>query len=126
MDNRRFKRYFLDVPIEVQGIDLKGNTFTDETITLNISGSGAYFVTSYEYDPKQVVTVTIHLATPLGDNIKAGEYTMKAKITRMAHEVRDASGHLKKQEIAICFDGILGYTKVSDPWSENMERWNLR
>ncbi len=126
MDNRRLKRYFLDVPIEVQGIDPKGDTFTDETITMNISGSGACFVSNHEYDPKQTVTVTIHLSMPLGDEVKAGEYTIKAKIIRFDKVVRDTIGKLKKQWVAIGFNGILGITTGNHPWDDHMNRWNLR
>ncbi len=118
MDNRRHNRVNIDVPIIVQGTDLQGKEFEEETFTLNISASGAYFVSTHEYNKLKIVTVTIHLIYPLGDIVKPGDYTSKAKIIRLDHVVKAEDGKLKKQNVAIQFMGILGVNTSRDVWAD--------
>ena len=118
MENRRYKRMKIDVPIHVEGIDLEGNTVREETFAINISGTGAYFVSSQDYNSHKKVTVTVHLVYPLGQDVPAGTWQAKANIVRFDHVFREPSGKLKKQSVAVNFDYVLASTPAPNPWKD--------
>ena len=116
MEKRRYKRIVLDVPIHIQGMDVHGNPVKEETYTINISATGAYFISTKEYDQNKKLTVTIHLAYPLGNDVPAGTYETKALIVRVDNVVWNEKGELKKQNVAINYDYLLGSTPSPNPW----------
>jgi hypothetical protein len=118
VENRRYKRINIDVPIHVEGIDLEGNTVREETFAINISGTGVLFVSTRDYNSHKKLTVTVRLIYPLGKDVPAGTWQAKANIVRFDNVIREPSGKLKKQNVAVNFDYLLASTPSPNPWKD--------
>lgn len=116
MEHRRYKRLHLDAPIIIQGTDLQGNPFEEDTFTMDISAAGARFVSTHEYDKNKTVMVKVHLAYPLNDIVNPGDWVSRARIARIDNVLRAEDGKVKKQNIAVQFVGILGTNLHQDAW----------
>ena len=118
-DRRRFKRYYLDVQIWVQGMDHHGNLVEEETFTLDISKGGAAFISTQEYDIKKPLFVKVNLIHPLGEDVKDGDWTITGRIVRVQDTVRNPGGILKIQRMALNFNGLLGEdSPKTDAWTQ--------
>jgi hypothetical protein len=67
LDRRRAKRLFLNFPIEISGVDGKGEPFVERTKTEDISDTGCRLVTTIPFKSDDVVD--IRLAPPPGTRL---------------------------------------------------------
>ena len=77
-EKRKFKRYLMEVALEVSGEDAAGNRYKDKAVLMNVSGEGAMFTTglSDKYFLDQLLELTICL--PGTDDVNA---RMRGKAT---------------------------------------------
>ena len=119
MERRKAKRFMLDVPVQIKGIDLQGNPIGEETFAMNISASGMYFISTREYDKNEELTISFTLPYPIGNyNINPGKYSLKCQITRIDQIAETPSGQLKKENIAIQFGYTIGVVHSENPWAD--------
>lgn len=77
-ERRMFKRYAMEVALEVSGEDAAGNRYKDKAALMNVSGEGAMFITGLagKYFLDQPLELTICL--PGTDDVNA---RMRGKAT---------------------------------------------
>jgi len=70
-EKRAFKRYLMEVALEVSGEDAAGNRYKDKAVLINVSGEGAMFTTglSGKYFLDQSLELTLYL--PGTDDVNA-------------------------------------------------------
>lgn len=70
-ERRAFKRYLMEVALEVAGEDAAGNRYKDKAVLMNVSGDSAMFITglSGKYFLDQSLELTIYL--PGTDDVNA-------------------------------------------------------
>ena len=116
-ERRRCQRYKLDIPIHVVGKDLQGNPIEEDTFTIDISLTGLYFLSFCDFHTESELVIIVQLKYPIGNQIPAGTWETKGRIVRVDHVVKDNSGKLKSQKIAVNFNRVIGSSPADDNWN---------
>ena len=119
-NQRRYQRYRVAVPINVQGTDIQGNIIEEETFTNDLSACGANLLSTREYDKEKKLNLTIYLSYPLGNQVQSGKWKVDAQIVRTTPYNYTDKGKLKSQGIAVNFLEFLGIpvTSNTNPWKD--------
>lgn len=111
-DRREFRRFSIEFETDITATDIKGKTFHDRTVLLNVSGSGANFLTQLteSYYGGQLLEMVIYF--PGTKDVKA---CMKADATVVRIDAVDSlqpGGERPQKRIALAFDSQLHFERL--------------
>lgn len=118
-DQREFKRFQVELSLDVSGENTKGEKFTENAILENISGGGAQFMSRQadKYYPGQSLEITIYL--PGTVEVKA---CMRGLATVVRIDSQNDSGlddKSRRTGIAVAIKGRLRFERVNSKTQEN-------
>ena len=117
-ERRRYKRFYIEVPIHITGKSRQGNPLEEDTYTFDISRSGIRYISTCDFDPNTELMVMMRLMYALGTDVSPGKWTTKAQIVRINKINKTDSGQLKNQELCLNFERPLDTPPSTDPWDQ--------
>ncbi len=95
-EHRVLKRYDLELPMLIKGVDAKDNLFEEATKSINISSGGAYFLIINRVKKENRLQAIISLPRKIRNQVD-----MEGTVVRVEN---GSNGSNQKKGIALCFN----------------------
>ncbi len=95
-EHRALKRFVIELPMLIKGVNAKDNLFEEATKSINISSGGAYFFIINQVRKESRLQATISLPRKIRNQVD-----MEGTVVRVEN---GSNGNGHKQGIALCFN----------------------